>query len=191
MITSWFPLPLMITFTTLAYKNLRRVRGRVQPVINMRNNVNVVRTGIRRRIQSSDIQLLKMLIVETTTYCVSMISYPIYIIYATVTLNKMKSGEEQNIENFVAYVVTLFLPWIEASSTLYTNMIISKLFRHEVKLLLIDKVLRPIVQVLSRLIENHGDRNRTTVMTITGDARRYRGGGTSLRIRMVPTELLR
>ncbi|CAF2790338.1 unnamed protein product [Rotaria sp. Silwood2] len=103
----------------------------------------------------------------------------------------MKSGEQQNIENFVAYVVTLFLPWIEASSTLYTNMIISKLFRHEVKLLLIDKVLRPIVQVLSRLIENHGDRNRTTVMTITGDARRYRVGGTSLRIRMVPTELLR
>ncbi|CAF2755412.1 unnamed protein product [Rotaria sp. Silwood2] len=191
MITSWFPLPLMITFTTLAYKNLRRVQGRVQPVINMRNNVNVVRTGIRRRIQSSDIQLLKMLIVETTTYCVSMISYPIYIIYAAVTLNKMKSGEQQNIENFVAYVVTLFLPWIEASSTLYTNMIISKLFRHEVKLLLIDKVLRPIVQVLSRLIENHGDRNRTTVMTITGDARRYRVGGTSLRIRMVPTELLR
>ncbi|CAF3601438.1 unnamed protein product [Rotaria sp. Silwood1] len=103
----------------------------------------------------------------------------------------MKSRNEQDIESFVSYVVTLFIPWIEASSTLYTNMIISKLFRHEVKLLLIDKVLRPIVQVLHRLIENQRYPNRTTVITITGDARQHRRGGTSFRIRMVPTELLR
>jgi len=134
------PPGMMVTFTILAAKNIRQLRRRVQPVRIDRNpntNGNIpanANTGVH--LKQNDYQLLKMLMVDITIYCISATPTPIYYVYAAITLKSPKTPEQvawQTFFNYLAYQVVLYTA---ASTSFYTNLLVSKAFRNEFRLFL-------------------------------------------------------
>jgi hypothetical protein len=134
------PPGMMVTFTILAAKNIRQLRRRVQPAHVDRNhntNVNIptnANTGVH--LKQHDYQLLKMLMVDITIYCSSAVPAPIYYVYAAITLKSPKTPEQvawQTFFNFFTYQVLLYTA---ASTSFYTNFLVSKAFRNELRLFL-------------------------------------------------------
>jgi hypothetical protein len=134
------PPGMMVTFTILAAKNIRQLRRRVQPTHVDRNhnaNVNIptnANTGVH--LKQHDYQLLKMLMVDITIYCSSAVPAPIYYVYAAITLKSPKTPEQvawQTFFNFFTYQVLLYTA---ASTSFYTNFLVSKAFRNELRLFL-------------------------------------------------------
>ncbi len=134
-ITTIIPPSMMITFTILAVKNIRRIRQRVQPLPVGQSNITNVNTRTNRsinvRLKQCDYQLLKMLSVDVTIYCISAIPSPIYYLYAAITLKSIKSAEQVAWQNFFYYLAYQFLIYVAASTSLYTNLLVSKAFRNE------------------------------------------------------------
>jgi hypothetical protein len=122
------PPSMMITFSILAAKNIRQLRRRIQPLHVDRNHITNVNTSIH--LKQHDYQLLKMLIIDVTVYCISVAPSPIYYTYAAITLKATKSAEQVAWQNFFYYVVAQFL-YIAASTSFYTNLLVSKPFRKE------------------------------------------------------------
>jgi hypothetical protein len=82
-IAAIIPPSMMITFSILAAKNIRQLRRRIQPLRVDRNPITNVNTGVH--LKQHDYQLLKMLIVDVTIYCISAVPSPIYYTYAAIT----------------------------------------------------------------------------------------------------------
>jgi hypothetical protein len=124
---------IMITFSILAAKNIRRTRQRVQPLpVNTNNitNINTTTNGSTHvRLKQYDYELLKMLWIDVIIYCISVIPIPIYDIYAAITLKSTKTEEQVAWQNFFTYLTYQFLLYIAASTSLYTNLLVSKGFR--------------------------------------------------------------
>jgi len=128
------PPSMMVTFTILAAKNIRQLRRRVQPVRFDRNHNANVNIGVH--LKKNDYQLLKMLMVDITIYCISATPTPIYYVYAAITLKSPKTPEQvawQTFFNYLAYQVVLYTA---ASTSFYTNLLVSKAFRNEFRLFL-------------------------------------------------------
>ena len=123
------PPSMMITFSVLAAKNIRQTRQRIKPLPIGRINTS---EGIR--LKQYDYQLLKMLTIDVIIYCISAIPSPIYYIYAAVTLKSTKTAEEVAWQNFFSYLAYQFLLYIAASTSLYTNLLVSKTFRTEFRM---------------------------------------------------------
>ncbi len=127
-IAAIIPSSMMITFSILAAKNIRQICRRIQPLRVDRNHITNVNTSIH--LKQHDYQLLKMLIVDVTIYCISVAPAPIYYTYAAITLKATKSAEQVAWQNFFYYLAAQFL-YIAASTSLYTNLLVSKPFRKE------------------------------------------------------------
>lgn len=129
------PPSMMITFSVLAAKNIRQIRQRVQPLSSGQNNTTNVKTAANgntnARLKKQDYQLMKLLWVDVTIYCISAIPSPIYYIYAAITLTSTKTAEQTAWQNFFNYLAYQFLLYIAASTSLYTNLIVSKAVRDE------------------------------------------------------------
>jgi hypothetical protein len=133
------PPSMMITFSILAVKNIRRMRQHFHPQPIAQNNIANLHTAINRRrvgvrLKRYDYQLLKMLCVDVAIYCISAIPSPIYYIYAAITLKSIKSAEQVAWQNFFYFLAYQFLLYIAASTSLYTNLLVSKAFRDEFRL---------------------------------------------------------
>ena len=137
-IAAVIPPSIMVTFSILAAKNIQHIRQRIQPLPVSPNPVSetnrVINRNARVHLRRYDYQLLKMLLVDVTIYCISAVPSPIYYIYAAVTLKLTKTPEQVAWQNFLNYLAYQVLLYIAASTSLYTNLWVSKVFRNEFKL---------------------------------------------------------
>jgi len=126
------PPTMMITFTVLAAKNIRQLRRRAQPVRFDRNHNANVNIGVH--LKKNDYQLLKMLMVDITIYCITGTATPIYYVYAAITLKSPKTPEQVAWQTFFNFLTYQCLLYTVASTSFYTNLLVSKAFRNEFRL---------------------------------------------------------
>ncbi|CAF1301530.1 unnamed protein product [Adineta ricciae] len=124
---------LMLTFGFWTWKNLRRVRHATQS--GRTTNTAVVTTGRPQILQTKDQQLIRMVLMEIMVYILCKYPIVIFHIYQEITEYNEKSPERQLIEQNLV-ILTIFTSSIENCISCYTNAIVSKTFRLELKRLL-------------------------------------------------------
>lgn len=116
---------LMITLGIYTIKNIRNL-GRVMPTMR------TVANGILRSVHSKDRQLIRILLMDISTYVI--FSLMISIVFMYQQINQDKSGDSVYVHTQVFLVgVGIFSSCIPFCIECYTNILISKTFRHEVK----------------------------------------------------------
>ncbi len=155
-IAAIIPPSMMITFSILAAKHIRQIRQRVQPLPTSRVNTTDRNTGVR--LKKYDYQLLKMLLVDVIMYCISAVPSPMYYIYIAITLKSSKTAEQLAWENFFNYLAYQFLLYIAASTSLYTNLLVSKAFRNEFRSF-INRYIFKRRQLATTNSSNHTNKN--------------------------------
>lgn len=122
------PLILMVTFSSLAFYNLRQVNRRVLPT----NNNNQLQVG-HIRVRKYDYQIMIMLICTVIVYLISTILHPTNTFYMSLTAvlkgSPPKSSLRLAIEGFITYLTWGFLIYLNSCSTFYINFYASKVFR--------------------------------------------------------------
>jgi hypothetical protein len=169
-IAAIIPPSMMITFTILAAKNIRQIRRRVRP--GTVDTTTTENTGIR--LKQYDYQLLKMLTVDVTIYCISAVPSPMYYIYAAVTLKSTKTAEQLAWQSFFNYLAYQFVLYIAASTSFYTNILVSKAFRAELRLFLNRYLLRRRHVIHTHCHNNNNNTNhaiRLGTITVRNGAR--------------------
>ncbi|CAF1113921.1 unnamed protein product [Adineta ricciae] len=114
-------------------KNIRKVCHITQHSRSTHSVVVVV--GRPRILESKDRQLIRMLLVEIVTYILCKTPITIILIYREVTRYVEKNAERNLIEQYVFLLIT-FVFYIENSIGCYTNILVSKTFRVELKRML-------------------------------------------------------
>lgn len=90
-----------------------------------------MRNSIVRRIQQRDIHLIRMLIAQVIVYVLTTTPYPLSKIYSFLTLSISKSIDRQIIEEFIYFLTSSFLLFLNPTISFYIYMITSKAFRVE------------------------------------------------------------
>ncbi|CAF1517799.1 unnamed protein product [Adineta ricciae] len=116
-------------------KNIRKVRHITQHSGSTHSVVVVV--GRPRILESKDRQLIRMLLVEIVTYILCKTPIISFLIYREVTRYVEKNGERILIEQYV-FLLATFVFYIENSIGCYTNILVSKTFRIELKRMLLN-----------------------------------------------------
>lgn len=120
---------LLITFGLLITKNLRTIR-RTTPVIH------IIRiTKISSRI---DQQIVRLLIKDIIVYLLFASITAIVLMYELITQHYTKDFQGEQVEYFIRYIST-FCVSIPFCIGCYTNLIVSKIFRNEVKYIILCK----------------------------------------------------
>ncbi|CAF1469062.1 unnamed protein product [Adineta steineri] len=122
---------LMLIFGISYIKNIRNL-GRIQvPAVSVSatraNQIHGSNSFSRK-----DRQWILMLLMETTIYAVCVGPFAFYLIYLQITLNEIKSTERLQLQNMI-YNILIFTSAIPFCTGCYTNLIVSKTFRAEVK----------------------------------------------------------
>ncbi len=96
------PLALMMTFSLLAWHNLRLTRTRIAPIDPTIRHI---------KIHKRDRDLMKMLSGEVLAYCITTIPYPINLIYSVSTnaIIPYKSPTRLAIESLIGYIISPLL----------------------------------------------------------------------------------
>ncbi|CAF3727162.1 unnamed protein product [Rotaria sp. Silwood1] len=110
---------LMSIFSILAIRNRHQLQERLN---GSRNNTN-----------KRDYTLMIMLLSEVLVYVICTSLFPATTLYKAVTTNIVKSVQRQQIENFIIFLGSTFLPFIVPSSTFYIFIIASHSYRQECK----------------------------------------------------------
>ncbi|CAF2723785.1 unnamed protein product [Rotaria sp. Silwood2] len=119
---------LMSTFGLLAIRNRRRLQGRLN--------------GNRNYGNKRDYTLTVMLLSEVLVYILSTSFFPTTTLYKAVTTNVVKSVQRQRIENFVIFLGSNFLLFINPSATFYIFIIASRSYRQECKRVFLGLYMR-------------------------------------------------
>ncbi|CAF0874477.1 unnamed protein product [Adineta steineri] len=124
----------MTTFLSLticgiwAIKNIRSIhRVRVAPSIP--NGHDMQRTSAKDR------QLIFMLVIDVIMYALFSFTFASFLIYQEITQNDLKSNEQIQIESFIRNL-SLFSIAIPFCVSFYANLIVSSVFRKEIKKIL-------------------------------------------------------
>ncbi len=106
------PLALMITFSFLAWHNLRLIRSRVGPIDSTTRNITI---------HKRDRDLMKMLSGEVFAYCITTIPYPINLIYSvsTISIAAYKSPTRLAMESLIGYIVSPLLNFMYCCTQFY------------------------------------------------------------------------
>ncbi|CAF2979308.1 unnamed protein product [Rotaria sp. Silwood2] len=132
-IVTLIPLVIMAIYSFLAVKNLRLTFARIH-VTTINTNETINRSI---RVQKRDIQLMTIVISEVVVYSISTVFYPIYSIYLAITLDISKTPNRLAIEGFIRYLALGFFIFINSCSIFYIQLLASKPFRQECKLLIL------------------------------------------------------
>ncbi len=147
-IVTTIPLAIMVIFSSLAIRDLRRVRARVHPMAT-----NVLTTG---RIKKRDTQFIILLISEVIIYFLSTVLFPVYSIYMAITSTIPKNADRLAIEGFMRYLTLSFFIYFNSCSIFYIHLLASKAFRQECK------------QLIQRCLNKPKLNNTMIVLTATG-----------------------
>jgi hypothetical protein len=121
---------LMAIFGFLTVKNIRQVRRPLHQ--SHASAIDTTTVGRTYTVESKDRQLIRMLIMEIIIYLFSRFPSTIFLIYQQITQDQTKSAEQISTEQFIANI-TYFLGFIDSSVSCYTNILVSKSFRTELK----------------------------------------------------------
>jgi hypothetical protein len=124
---------LMLVSGLLTVKNIRGIH-RIAPAASKVIARITVGNG-RKRLTQKDRQFILMLFIDIIIYILCTIPRPVYLIYTQATQYETKSAERQAIEG-VINSVSLFTTFIPTCVGLYTNFLVSKNFRQNVKKIL-------------------------------------------------------
>ncbi|CAF3652259.1 unnamed protein product [Rotaria sp. Silwood1] len=139
----------MSIFSLLAIRNRRHLQERLN---GTRNNAN-----------KRDYTLMIMLLGEVLVYVTWTSLFPATTLYKAVTTNVVKSVQRQQIENFIIFLGSTFLPFLVPSSTFYIFIIASRSYRKEYAI-----IKNNIVDALYRhIIHTKINRSGTTVPVLT------------------------
>jgi hypothetical protein len=118
-------------FGYLAYRNMRQVHNRIQPVIN--NEINT-KNSIGRR----DREMWTMVISEALVYILTASFFPIILTEMLISQNIIpnKSFQYLQIESFLLFIASWLL-FINRATPFYICFIVSKQFRRNFKRLII------------------------------------------------------
>jgi hypothetical protein len=120
------PLVCMIMFCILLLNNLKKIRGRVQPVMNVNPPVNQV---LRKR----DRDMMRMLLIEIMFYTSTAVPYTVTLIYWSAVQTAIISTEVQQIQSFLAYFTSTFLLSVSNCLSFWIYITASRSFRLELK----------------------------------------------------------
>ncbi|CAF1182316.1 unnamed protein product [Adineta steineri] len=111
----------------LTYRNMRRLRHRIQPAVNNTNEGNV---NIRQR----DRDLLTIVMYEIFIYVLTASLYPIVLVETMISNNTAsnKSAQYLQVENFLLFISFLLLN-VNSAAACYIYLILSKSFRRDFK----------------------------------------------------------
>jgi hypothetical protein len=126
---------LMILFGFWTMKNVRQLQNAVHAFTATANGTTVV--GRSYIPQSKDRQLIRMLLMEISVYILARFPATIFLIYGQITQYEMKSIEQTIIEQFIENI-TYFTGFIDSSVSCYTNILVSKTFRLELKRIFLE-----------------------------------------------------
>ncbi|CAF1182551.1 unnamed protein product [Adineta steineri] len=109
----------------LTYRNMRRLRHRIQPAVNYTNEGNV---NIRQR----DRDLLIIVINEIFIYVIMISLYPLILLETIISNNTMssKSAQYLQIETFII-IIASFLSSVNSAAPFYIYFVSSKSFRRD------------------------------------------------------------
>ncbi|CAF0853603.1 unnamed protein product [Adineta steineri] len=129
-VNGFIPPLLMAIFGLWTVKNVRNVQRRL-PITHATNreHVNIGRSYV---IQSKDRQLIRMLLVDIIAFIIFKFPVTIILIYQQITQYNQKSSEQQIIEQSFLQL-SYFWYFIDSSISCYTNILVSKTFRTELK----------------------------------------------------------
>jgi hypothetical protein len=129
----------MVLFGVWTMKNVRQVQHAVQPsaASTIRTTAAVDRSYTT---QSRDHQLVRMLLMEISIYILARLPATIFLIYGQITQYETKSAEQLLIEEIIANI-TYFIGFIDSNIGCYTNMLVSKTFRMELKRIFLENRL--------------------------------------------------
>jgi len=136
LVAAILPTSLMIVFSLLAYKNLRKMMHNIRPlnipIAVQKQNRNQSAENVN--LQQRDRQLCMMLFVQVVVYLIFTIFYPFQTIYNAVVLiiGGTKSAERAAIENFTLFITSGFLLNCYSSASFFV-FLSSKAFRKELK----------------------------------------------------------
>jgi hypothetical protein len=121
---------LMTSFGLLALKNIRRVRHNiVAPVLT--TTETIVRSYSQPN-RSKDRQFCLILFTDISIYIIFSLMLSVILMYEQITQYNVKSPLETQVDLFLKYLAT-FINYISISIGCYTNIIISKTFRKNIK----------------------------------------------------------
>ncbi|CAF1253651.1 unnamed protein product [Adineta steineri] len=128
---------LLITCGLWSVKNIRSLRRiRVAPVLSM-NRITTA-ADPHPLLRARDRQLVRMLLIDIIIYIIFNWAVSVFLMYQQATQYTIKSSVQNLIEVFIASVST-FSNHIPFCIECYTNLIVSKTFRNEVKKVLLCK----------------------------------------------------
>jgi hypothetical protein len=122
---------LMLICGLWSIKNIQNTTRRITVI----RNTSLSRTAVTNSLHSTstkDRQFFLMLIMDITIYALFSFLFAIYLLYEQITQYYIKSAEQIQIENNVRNIC-LYGVSISISVSFYTNFIVSKTFRHELK----------------------------------------------------------
>ena len=125
-------LSLMTVFGLWAVRNVRRLRRPNQTTpqaLATIPNVTVHRPNVP---QSKDHQLIRMLLVDILAYIMCKCPVQVMLVYNEITKQQEKSAEQSSIEQSIL-LLTYFIFFVDNCIGCYTNLLVSKTFRTEVK----------------------------------------------------------
>jgi hypothetical protein len=129
-ISGVLPPALMALFGCWTVKNVSQIHRVRQD--SRATNTSVVVAGRPRTLQSKDQQLIRMLFIEILTYVICKFPVTIFYIYQQITQYTEKSVEEVLIEQSILQLI-YFLYFVESAIGCYSNILVSKTFRTEIK----------------------------------------------------------
>ncbi|CAF4096288.1 unnamed protein product, partial [Adineta steineri] len=113
-----------------------RTVNRVRPETNSIGirNITVIRPVI---VRSKDQQLVRMLSVNIIAFIICKFPSTLVLIYQQITQYEEKSSDQQLIEQLILQL-TFFWYFIDNGIDCYTNILVSKTFRTELKRIFVD-----------------------------------------------------
>jgi hypothetical protein len=136
LVAAILPMSLMIIFSLLARKNLRKMLRNVHPMISIAGNseqpVNI--NNERVRFRQRDRQLSKMLFLQIIVYVFFTITYPIQTLYNAIVLiiGEKRSDQRVVIENFTLFLTSAFLANFYSAASFFV-FLTSRAFRKELR----------------------------------------------------------
>jgi hypothetical protein len=124
------PLMCMIMFCILLLNNLKKIRRRLQPIMN-------TTLPVYQLLRKRDRDMMRMLLIEVICYISTTVPVTVLYIYNAVTGTEMKNDERRQIESFVFYLTTAFFLYINNSLSFWIYISVSRSFRLELRNLMI------------------------------------------------------
>jgi hypothetical protein len=123
--------PLLLSiFGIWTMRNIAELRARRQKSNLMHTAATVV--GRSYTIQSKDYQLIRMLLVDIMSYLICKCPAVFFMLYLQITQYVEKSEDRQLIEQAILQL-TYFWYFVDNCISCYTNILVSKTFRKELK----------------------------------------------------------